>query len=1081
MVSRRRAFLVVNSSDYPERKSFEIFTEAKWGIASSWKNPIKPKTTENMKNLTTLSPSASHLSVSAFAAALLGVATLAPSHAATWLDETFEAYSLGATPDNTTSPRLTSALNSTTVVAGNGGNMVRLKKSLVADPAPRLEYQLSPAYATPRPKGFISFKINRNADAGIGTGQHFSFGLGANTAASLTSEGLRLVNIRFYQTSSTTNLRIYSAATQIGSSTTYNPSQAVQKVSIWYNDDDSLTLPYTDPSGGAQALNTNTFVVYLGSLLVTPSASGSALTGAVGADLNLGKIGFTCISTSAVDMSLDDIYAADDAPAAGPPAITSSATANGYVGVPFSYQIQSNGPAATSFTASGLPATLAFNSSSGLISGTPDTAGVVNAVLTATNENGTSANFNLSINIIVPTANEFTGTNPSLNAVASWSLNSAPNSSLNVGSYKDLLLNSSVTALTTPSTNIYAQSWNVTNGSSYTLQSSAATSFKLGDSAGAPPFTNLVSGVQNDLIYLSGGSDLTFLTTTSPVEMRNSGNLNIGAGSVLDFQTTINDVGTLSLTKTGAGELILGTANTYAGGTFLTAGTLTVGDSGGLGTGPLAMIGGILQVNQDLVISPPSGTSTQAVIDGATIISVANGKTATIGRMFSNNPSAANVVTKEGSGTLALNGGGTQSTVIGGYQVKAGTLYYNTSANGGAGSGPVIMNGGNATFSKGPLSSGAYTGMALFHLNVLQETTLTLDPNPLTPSGSNTVSFASLEVGTKTIHVAKGPNALSSQETVGYADPSISFFSATLTGTLTLDAAQYTSVNLQAAVGSGAGVTKTGLGRLALADRVTGVDPNPIVVTPNSYTGPTIISAGTLAITGSHASPITMSGSTVLECDLDDLTASPAVSSSSLSLGTAAVRIVGTPTLSTYTLFTASSPISGSPVLNPTISGYSLAIVGNTLQLNATGGGTPFQTWAGTEHSLTGSNALPGTDVEFDGLSNLLEFVLGGNPKLNDIPSIRPQIANGVSTITLTFNRSDASELQPVAVNVKVSADLGIWNPADDITIGGSNGSGPNGVTYTVAENGAAADTIVVTIPKNSAARKFVRVEAVMP
>jgi hypothetical protein len=70
-------------------------------------------------------------------------------------------------------------------------------------------------------------------------------------------------------------------------------------------------MPYTDPSGGYQNLTTNSFVVYFVGKLVTPSASGSPLTGASGASLNIGKIGFSTASTTAIDFSFGDIYAAD--------------------------------------------------------------------------------------------------------------------------------------------------------------------------------------------------------------------------------------------------------------------------------------------------------------------------------------------------------------------------------------------------------------------------------------------------------------------------------------------------------------------------------------------------------------------------------------------------------------------------------------------------------------------------------------------------------------------------------------------------------------------------------------------------
>ena len=85
-----------------------------------------------------------------------------------------------------------------------------------------------------------------------------------------------------------------------------------------------------------------------------------------------------------------------------PPVITSATTATATLGQTFSFQVQANN-SPTSFAATGLPGGLVIASNSGVIGGTPTTAGTYSAGVSATNASGTgSATLTITVQAAIP-------------------------------------------------------------------------------------------------------------------------------------------------------------------------------------------------------------------------------------------------------------------------------------------------------------------------------------------------------------------------------------------------------------------------------------------------------------------------------------------------------------------------------------------------------------------------------------------------------------------------------------------------------------------------------------------------------
>jgi autotransporter-associated beta strand protein len=259
----------------------------------------------------------------------------------------------------------------------------------------------------------------------------------------------------------------------------------------------------------------------------------------------------------------------------------------------------------------------------------------------------------------------------------------------------------------------------------------------------------------------------------------------------------------------------------------------------------------------------------------------------------------------------------------------------------------------------------------------------------------------------------------------------------------------------------------------------------------NTYTNNTVVNAGTLVLadnaqltfkTGatsgagnnqlSGAGTITLNGDFVIDTSATDATA---LTSGSWVIENAASlpgAYGGTFTVVGWTN-------AGSDTWTKSVGSknYTFNELDGTVSM-VDGSADPYAAWIATYEPNAllpdAASKLPGADPDGDDYSNLMEFVLDGSPVVSS-QSIRPNQTVNATDIILTFKRSDASESPATTQTVQISTDLVDWTTIPAITIG----AGDNLPSVGVAENGAAADDITVTIPRSGSLKKFVRLNVV--
>ena len=569
-------------------------------------------------------------------------------------------------------------------------------------------------------------------------------------------------------------------------------------------------------------------------------------------------------------------------------------------------------------------------------------------------------------------------------------------------------------------TNPDSDSW-----SGYTFNNGQAAIFA---DAGAGTVT-LSGAIAPSAVTVGGASDYTF------------------AGAALGGTDT-------TLTKNDAGTLTLSVANTYTGATTVNGGVLAISDGTSLGTtaaGTIVASGAQLAIDGGITVAEPLtiAGSGQSNNGGLKTVGVANNTISgaidvTAARIRADGSSPLTLTGGITGDTLILTGAVTVSTtpivLSGTLNIAGDDVATSYNANGGT---DVAFNLGNVTQLDVAGNSAATTNLffdAQVQLGVDNALATTTNLSFLSYGADVSTYTTKFDLGGYSQTVA----SLSSTQNPSSLVPqgvNMSITSTGDTGTLTVD--QATDTTYSGRFDGTMNLVKAGVGTLTLDNRSSAA---------HSISGNTTVSAGTLSITTTKdladTSTVSIATGAVLNLAVDEVD------------DVAVLNFAGVAQADgTYDSTNSNGYITGSGSIR----------VGGEQPTN------DVASWAATftasDAAFTGSPATdPLTDYDNDGLSNLLEYVLGGSPIANQGTAV-PTVSQDATYMIFTYNRSDISTAtgNDVSIVAEYAADLsGSWTAA------------VNGAASVVIEENTSADPDVVTVKVPLAGtEQFIRLNVV--
>ena len=231
-----------------------------------------------------------------------------------------------------------------------------------------------------------------------------------------------------------------------------------------------------------------------------------------------------------------------------------------------------------------------------------------------------------------------------------------------------------------------------------------------------------------------------------------------------------------------------------------------------------------------------------------------------------------------------------------------------------------------------------------------------------------------------------------------------------------------------------------------------------------------ILAPGTTTGTLNAASSVTLNGRLAIQ--IDGLAADRLVVAGNLNIANATLDFIlpGAGATAPEYLIATFDTLTGSAFANITGQppGYAMIYDLANKQIKLVKPST-YESWI---DDYTVANPAAAADPDGDGLGNIIEYVLGGDPSVNSA-NLAPMAQSSGTDLIFIFQRSDASETADISLTVETSPDLSNW--PEIFSIGTDDASSSPGVH--IVENGSGADTVTVSIPAGSGAGKFARMK----